>query len=181
MALILIIIVGVVGYLGYRNSTVIQSVLGTLGWKSFTNTTYKLSFKYPSDYNFEQSNNEVGVAAWAGSISSPQRIINDDTKVWEVFSIGVAVRRKMGLSFDQWVSNECPKTKSKTSLQVEGRPAIEMICHLGSTSNNEEINWRIIAIDNGDYVYTLIDNAYQRDSELDKTFNHVVSTFRFIR
>jgi len=89
------------------------------------------------------------------------------------------VRGKRGLSFEEWITAECPNIKSEVDLRMSGKQAADIICNLGGTNNEENIDWEIIAIDGGSYIYTLTDNAYQRNPEMDRVFGQLVPTFKF--
>lgn len=182
--LLLIIIIGVIGYFGYLNRNLISNTIATSSWKTYANNTYGLMFKYPKGWRFEQedlANLKSPNVTWGANISNPKDVVTNDTKVWDVFAISIMVRGKRGLSFGDWITSECPNIKRKVGLQVSGKQATDIICNLGGTNNGENVDWEIIAIDGGKYIYTLTDNAYQRNPEMDSVFGQLVSTFKFIQ
>jgi len=164
------------------NNPIITPTIIINEWKTYTNSMYHLIFKYPQEYKFEEQFFDETVIAWMGNISNPKNVVDRNTKAWDILNISVAVRRKMGQTFEQWIKNECsfsPKFNDLQDIKVDNRSAKRFICPFGETSQSERFEWLIIAIDNGDYVYTLTNTGYKRDQELDKVFDQILSTFKF--
>ncbi|MEK7513725.1 MAG: hypothetical protein AAB430_01745 [Patescibacteria group bacterium] len=157
----------------------LPSVDPTANWKTYTNTTYKLAFKYPQNFKFEETTLGFPNVEWTGSITNPKNIVSQNTKIWDILGISIAVRGKRGLLFEEWIKDECPTDlKDMSEFNIGNKAAKIFVCSIGST-DVEKIDWKIVAIDNGTYIYTLSNNGYNRNVELDKIFNLILSTFKF--
>jgi hypothetical protein len=147
-------------------------------WKTYTNTKYKFSFKYPQNYNFEEQYVEIGVLAWGANITDPNYKEDKNTKVTDMQGIGAAVRRKNNLSFQEWINNECPDNYNILDIQISSKPAKRFNCLFGNDNDN---GYLIVAIDNGSYIYTLTDQGYKLNPVQEKYFDQILSTFQFLK
>lgn len=147
----------------------------TTNWKTYTNTGYRFSLRYPQDYNFDEQYVEVGILKWSASISSPK--YNTSPYIRDIQQIGVTVRKRNQLSLEQWINEECPKLKDLNDLRISNKPAKRFICPI---SDSSEDDYMMVAIDNGDYIYTLNNIGFKKNTEQEKIFDQILSTFRFL-
>jgi hypothetical protein len=158
-------------------STAVTSSTSDLiaGWKSYTNTRYNFSLKYPPGYNFEEQYVEVGNnIAWGANILNPNDNKSPYTK--DMQEIAAAVRKKQNLTFQQWLDKECPNRTNEEKVQISNLPATKFACPVFSS---EDKGWEVIAIDKGSYVYTLSDLGFKQNPLQEQYFNQVVSSFKF--
>jgi len=144
----------------------------TSNFKEYSNLQYGFSFKYPKDYKFEETSLKTGQFVWEVNIQSTDMLKGDNVR--DLQNIAVSVRTKSGLSFDDWIKKECNPINI-TDITVSGLPAKKFECVVGNESNNK---WVEIAIDKGNYMYTLSDIGFNKNSYQEGIFNQIVSTYK---
>lgn len=143
----------------------------TAGWKTYTNTTYGFSFKYPSNLTkTDASSYTANDGAYIDDSSSPDK---------HIFSVEA---EQSSLSLDAYIAKAETDAvfNGKTALTIAGQTAYEGI-------DSGLINQYGILVKKGNYIFHIVLDASDPDtlvkakSSLSATQKTILSTFQFTK
>jgi hypothetical protein len=176
VALIIAVIGGVYLYV-HSNAAPVQN---TAQAKTYSSSTYGLSFTYPSDYEVEEhpstEANMVGTIVLIRSEDRAHIPANSDGPPTISISVFKNAKKQFPLQWAQQnvaYSNYQQKVGSETELVVGGANA------LGYSADGLYL-FQVIVVATGDNMYVLSGSYSDEDSLLYQDFNTIVDSVQFI-
>lgn len=152
----------------------------TLNWKTYTNTKYNFSFRYPSNFGNEgtisgpysiKSSDSVGIM----SFSDPDTIREGTDAPFDGFSI-YYVEDLNAQSFEEFLSNEKTSMDNAAYASMTGAKRI-LLDNKGVAFVNDTRGYYYYPLNSDQNVLVL---AYiQKDNNFRSIFNQILSTFKF--
>lgn len=170
-------ILGIVGYIGYRSFRSISTSTSTpstsqtpngdlANWKTYTNSFYKYSFRYPIDLVLETTKGGAGIVTAGPDTKDFQ--MRSDKIVGEYVDVGALNYFADLISPTQWVRN---------NVEVGGQK-IEAYKNKKVTTDKNKVLYRFRNQDNKIQVDFILTYPGEK-SDLQETLNQVLSTFKF--
>ena len=163
----------------------------TADWKTYTNSTYGFSFKYPKDWQLKEnsgSNTDQAIV----SVTSPETLkkIEDqkkngqnfgpyaeDVSIYYYASVADEIENKANklgaTTLDELVQKNKSIQKIGT-LKLGGKDAIDVIWA------GESTYYTVLSVNN-DHLYKILFNNIQKKANLTSTEKTILSTFQFTK
>lgn len=152
----------------------------TAGWKTYTNTKYQFSFKYP-DKIFTFTDHDTGTNQTIGLEETKYKSANNPNDNY-IPAIWLSVVPDKGLTFNDWfnkyvgdggTNNAYLSVTEKTTKSIAGEQAIEFIGASGDGT------LRVIMLRHANNIFEFSSTINFKNEDLTQTLHQILSTFKF--